>query len=773
MKKRKKQMLEWAKSRWMSHYFRRSFLLILFITSIPGIISGIAIYSIGLSSTEKELRKVHLEEIDERAQHIDDQLTYLEESLTYWAFEPTFNYQLITTDFVYEFQKTRDIMQKLLILEGSHPFINEVDLYINTKDGPVVFDPYVNYIADSNKQKAYETLLKGKKNISWEHEPIFNEQADYKNQLVLTHQIPGVVKHPFGSIIISIDKTSLAKNLETLTPYTGGITVLLNEDKQVLLTSGMRTDNPFVQELTNLFSSESNSRTSQIEWEDKTYSVTYGSFDRIGSEWTYISAAPISAITTPIVTISKVILIVSFTVLAIAFFLTLFASNRLYRPVKNIVTSYVSGSLRASGKNHDEFKQISDRLNSLTAEKEQLKEKISHQIPQLRQNFLTQLTKGYLYNFNEEALQARMKNYGWNVDHHIFVLLDIQITSSDHRHSKQDDSWLAFAMANIAEELTEKYVDQYTVLNHYDLTASIFILLPEEIENSQKMLQELAEELSQAINRILNVSVTITISSETNRIKGINYLFDETRRFRSFRDINNSNQIIIMSEEWKEDKGHQIYYPFEVEKEIIQSIRRGGGDETERLVREFFEQLVKDSSKEFSVNTGVVQLYSVIQHEILLSGIDPFTLYKGRNMLEELTQLREIEWIIKWFTDEVVLPYTNYLEENMNMEMKLMVDKIVSYIEAHYMEDISLESCADYVHTTPYTLSKAFKKFLGINFIDFVTMIRMDKAKSLLIETNKKISDIAEIVGYRHSYFNRIFKKHVGITPSQYRRRSS
>lgn len=773
MNKKRRNMLEWIHSRWQSQYFRRSFLLILFITSIPGIVSGVAIYSFGLSSTEKELTKVHLEEIEERAQNIDDQLTYLEESLTYWAFEPTFNYQLITTDFIYEFQKTRDLMQKLLILEGSHPLIKEVDLYIETKQGAVIFNPYVNYINNTNEQIGYASLLTGKKNLTWDHEELFMEQAGYANEIVLTHQIPGVVKDPFGSIIVSLDKSSLAKNLETLTPYTGGVTVLLNENNDVLLTSGMKKNNPFIKELTELYRDKNIERASQLRWDNQTYSVTYGSFNRIGSEWTYLSAAPISAITTPIVTISKVILIVSFTVLAIAFFLTLFASNQLYQPVKNIVSSYISGTNRSTGRKNDEFKQIRDRLNSLTIEKQQLKDKISHQIPQLRQNFLTQLTRGYLYNFNEEALKRRMENYGWSVEGHSFVLLDIQITGMNSHHNKEDDSWLAFAMSNIADELLEGYVEQYTVLNHYDMTASIFVLLPEEINDSQQMLKSLAKDLTLAINRILNVFATITISSETNKIKGINQLFEETRRVRSYRDYKTDNQIIMVHDKLSENNYRRLQYPFEIEKEIIQSIRRGGGDETETLIREFFEQLVQGSSKEFSVNTGVQQLYSVIQHEILLSGIDPFHLYNGRNMWKELTQLREKEWIIKWFIDEVVYPYTAYLEKNVNMEMKMIVDKIVSYIEEKYMEDISLESCADYVHTTPYTLSKAFKKILGINFIDYLTRIRMDKAKSLLMDTNKKISDIAEVVGYRHSYFNRIFKKHVGITPSQFRRRSS
>lgn len=90
-------------------------------------------------------------------------------------------------------------------------------------------------------------------------------------------------------------------------------------------------------------------------------------------------------------------------------------------------------------------------------------------------------------------------------------------------------------------------------------------------------------------------------------------------------------------------------------------------------------------------------------------------------------------------------------------------------IHEQYMADISLESCADALGMNSYTLSKAFKQVTGINFIDYVTQIRIEKAKELLVNTNKKIYDVSEEVGYRHNYFNRIFKKQVGMPPGVFR----
>ncbi len=766
-------MKKWFSYRWQSNYFRKSFLLILFITSIPGIISGIAIYTFGLSSTEKELRKVHVEEIDDRAQNIDTQFSYLEESLTYWAFDPSFNYQLITTDFVYEFQKTREIMQKLMILEGSQPLIGEVELFVETKEGPVLFTPYIEYIKDEKEQEGYHSLLKTSKNITWDHTEDFFQHTGYRNNLILTHQIPGVINNPFGAIVVTIDDKSLVRTLETLTPYSNGVTMLINEENELLLSTEGSSDKEFTKELINVFTNNNKmDRSFQMDWKDKTYSVSYGTFDRIGSKWTYISAAPISAITTPIITISKVILVASLIVLGLAFFLTWFASNRLYQPVKNLASSFTATSNLTSNGRKDEFKQIRDRLDSLTFESEQLEKRINHQIPQLRQNFLIQLTKGYLYDFDEDALRRRMENYRWKVHHHSFVLLDIQLTrGNEHlQRTYEDDSLIAFAMANIADDMTAKYLDQYTVLNQYDLTASLFLIIPDDMSNWSDQLNQLAEDIMTAINRILSSYVTITISSETTRIKDIPFLFEEIGRARRFRDFNNQNQILMLNEVEKEVKGQKLFYPFETEKEIIQSIRRGKINESEELIRQFFDELLHNSTKEVSVHAGIMQLYSTIQHEILLSGVDPVVLYKGRNMYEELSQLREMEWVVKWLIVQVIEPYITFLENNMNMEMKVIVEKVVSYLEEHYMEDISLESCAEYVDITPYALSKAFKKIHGVNFIDYLTTIRMDKAKELLLYTNMKINEISESVGYRHSYFNRIFKKHVGLPPSQYRK---
>ncbi|WP_231735316.1 cache domain-containing protein [Gracilibacillus massiliensis] len=273
----------WMSNRWNSMYFRKSFLLILFITSIPGIISGIGIYIFGLHSTEKELQKVHADEITARAENLDEQFNYLEESLTYWAFEPSFNSQLMNMDFVKEFQETRDLKQKLLVLQGSHPLIKDVGLFID-RNNPVLMSPYLNEIEDKNIQNGFQSLLALDKNVTWQQPEQFANLEQYQNEISITHQIPGIVNDPFGAIIVTIDKMNLASILETLTPYSDGVTLLLNENNKILLsTSNHETDGLLDNIHLSLESATTSRNTFQMDWQDKTYSVSYGQFDRIGS----------------------------------------------------------------------------------------------------------------------------------------------------------------------------------------------------------------------------------------------------------------------------------------------------------------------------------------------------------------------------------------------------------------------------------------------------------------------------------------------------------
>ncbi|MFB5663399.1 helix-turn-helix domain-containing protein [Alteribacillus sp. HJP-4] len=758
---------------WKSNYFRKSFILILLITSIPGIIFGIGFYGFGVVKVEEGLREIHENQIDQRAENIDDQFNYLEISLSHWAFEPRFNDSLVNLDYVENFQETRDIVQTLLVLKGSHPLIDEVFLFVDAEE-PVLFNPHYHRVTDQNDYSTYRSVLTDGEQVNWS---IFNTSLSNGGEaLTLTHNIPGVSRDPFGTILVTIDQQSFGQLLQTLTPYDQGATFMMNDEEELLVSRNNADDHGFVSAVKEEVLSHSEPDESfTMDWDGDTYSVSSGNLNRINSEWRYVSAAPISSITSPIVFISNLILIISLSVLIIAFLMTWFASSRIYRPVRKLM-NVLAGDEKDEwmDEKRDEFEAIEDSWTKLSNESESLQKRLAAQIPLLKQSFLQQLTRGYLYDYSEEELRARMESYSWKLNKHEFFIMDIQSTGDFKSAvvSSNDESLVTFAMANIIEDIAGKYFNQYTMVNYHDLSIGMLIVTP-DVSKIKNELYQCAQEITTRVNESLHLKVTVTLSETVKQVKRIPHLFEEVSQGKRFRNFENQNQIIDMQEMNKETDSYKVSYPFDIEKEIIQAVRRGRIAETEQLIRDFLHELTEVGKREITIHSGMLQLFGTIQHEILHSGIQPADLFQGRNMFDELTRIREPEQMVNWIVDEVISPYVEILQGRMDIEMKRLVEEVIEDIQQNFMEDISLDSCADSVGTTPHTLSKAFKKIIGINFIDYLTTIRMDKAKELLLQSTLKVNEISEAVGYRHSYFNRIFKKHVGVTPGQYRKMKS
>ena len=95
---------------------------------------------------------------------------------------------------------------------------------------------------------------------------------------------------------------------------------------------------------------------------------------------------------------------------------------------------------------------------------------------------------------------------------------------------------------------------------------------------------------------------------------------------------------------------------------------------------------------------------------------------------------------------------------------------LTRYLQAHLAEELSLSVLAKQFHLSPQYISQLFKSEIGVNFLAYLTNIRMEQAKKLLLTTSLSIADVAQQSGYGdYRVFTKVFRKSEGITPSQYR----
>lgn len=109
-----------------------------------------------------------------------------------------------------------------------------------------------------------------------------------------------------------------------------------------------------------------------------------------------------------------------------------------------------------------------------------------------------------------------------------------------------------------------------------------------------------------------------------------------------------------------------------------------------------------------------------------------------------------------------------------SIDNKELIEKVIGFIKKHYMEDIGLNTIADYVYLCPSYMGKIFRDVSGYSFTDYLIKVRMEAAAQLILSSNKSLSEIMEKVGYCSIQgFSRVFKNYYKCSPGEYRKKAA
>ncbi len=161
---------------------------------------------------------------------------------------------------------------------------------------------------------------------------------------------------------------------------------------------------------------------------------------------------------------------------------------------------------------------------------------------------------------------------------------------------------------------------------------------------------------------------------------------------------------------------------------------------------------------------------------VIVSGYDDFSYCR------EALRLQIVDYILKPVNyDEFGSCIDNLkismFEQQISKEQVLgntdgrTISSITRYLQEHLSEEISLSVLAEEFHLNPQYISQLFKSEIGVGFLTYLSNMRLEKAKKLLVSTALSVAEIAEQCGYSdYRVFTKVFKKTEGITPSQFRR---
>ena len=196
-----------------------------------------------------------------------------------------------------------------------------------------------------------------------------------------------------------------------------------------------------------------------------------------------------------------------------------------------------------------------------------------------------------------------------------------------------------------------------------------------------------------------------------------------------------------------------------------------GIEALDKIKEQHFELLITDIK--MPIMSGVdlithIREFNQTLQVVVLSGYDDF------NYARELLKANVVDYLLKPINPTefhtCIAQTLNQLMAQKPITNDKIIDKVLSIIHHEFDRDLTLEDLATRVFLSPNYLSILFKKEMNIGMNKYLNHFRLEKACSLLKNSNMKVIDISKYVGFDNpSYFNRLFKNTYGMTPSSYR----
>ena len=233
-----------------------------------------------------------------------------------------------------------------------------------------------------------------------------------------------------------------------------------------------------------------------------------------------------------------------------------------------------------------------------------------------------------------------------------------------------------------------------------------------------------------------------------------------------------SQQEYIASKIEQIDNG-EFHLPYQSEMNFYNLVKQGNIEELEKLNPKLIVkgQGVLSDDKFRNIQYHFVIATALIVRFCIEGGLPKESAYTLSDVfIRKMDKLQEVEEIEK-LHHKMVLTFAKTMRDlKKNSGSSLYVRKAIDYITTHYQEQIKISIIADYLNLSEKYLSTLFKKETGQTLVSYIEKVRIEEACSMLTYTDLPYAQIADNLSFSsHSYFTKVFKKNIGLTPMQYR----
>ena len=222
----------------------------------------------------------------------------------------------------------------------------------------------------------------------------------------------------------------------------------------------------------------------------------------------------------------------------------------------------------------------------------------------------------------------------------------------------------------------------------------------------------------------------------------------------------------------KKMSGAQKQYPYHAEQQLIGKVKIGDRTGAKEILNSLLGDIMFQNPGDHNVlKARLVELLSVLSRSAVEGGVDINTLlHKNLNYINTVINIDTQEDLCGWIS-RALNDFIDCVYEHQDSQKITRIKPAMAFIEEHYDQQLSLADIAKAAHLSVSRIAHLFKDEMGITIVDYITNIRINHAKQLLLATDKNCTQVCFSVGYNNqSYFTRTFKDLVGMTPRQFRK---
>ncbi|MBM7582056.1 AraC-like DNA-binding protein [Caldicoprobacter guelmensis] len=495
------------------------------------------------------------------------------------------------------------------------------------------------------------------------------------------------------------------------------------------------------------------------EMEQKNILISY--YKSINDNWIYIGVFSLEPLLSKINNLRTRVIYSSVLIALLSILSVYLISRKLSSPITKLIQDIKLNK----GINIYESK---DEMTILRRAFESLSNQLAQNKMNIKQVYLNNLLNAnYSYgNVENDGLIEEYFKYGHFIC--VSVMID-KYYEFANKYEVERQYYLKMLIINIVKQIIGMdYLCEGVNLDGGEI-AFIINISDDHVYKIYEDLRRYFHEIQNEIGKILDFTVSVGIGRCYEGISKIHVSYMEAKQALKWRLVLGYGSIVL----WNEEFGnYSYYYPYTIEKSILNQLESRDIDRIERTVAELMSELKE--KQDISCDNILLVINQLVGNTIVkyltelkldmndVFGHD-FNIYSELSRKETLDEIEA--WLVKMY--RAIIDFLIAYEE----EEDETVRKIVDFIERNYKKDIGIQEVASFVGLSYSHVRKVFKSRIGENIVEFINKLRIEEAKKLLLNTELPVREIALIVGYNSDQtFARIFKKVEGVTPGEYRR---